>query len=77
MNKSYHPWLRWTIASWGLAIILFIYLPIAAMVLASFTKARYFRFPVKRYSTKWYEETVEATITTDLHITSIQVAAAV
>ena len=77
MNKAYHPWLRWTLASWGVAIILFIYLPIVAMALASFTKARYFRFPIKKYSTKWYEETIEATITTDLHITSIQVAAVV
>ena len=77
MNKAYHPWLRWTLAGWGLAIVIFIYLPIGAMVLASFSKARYFRFPINNYSTKWYEETVEASITTDLHITSIQVAAVV
>ena len=77
MNKSYRPWLRWTLAGWGLAIVVFIYSPILAMALASFTKARYFRFPIKQYSTKWYEETIDATITTDLHITSIQVAASV
>ena len=44
------------IAVWTATILVFLYLPIICVGLASFSKARYFRFPILRYDTTWYEK---------------------
>ena len=71
------PWVRSLIAVWTGVILLFLYIPIFSVILTSFAKPRYFRFPVKQWSTKWYDEMFAANLTTNLHITSFYVAGCV
>ena len=59
---------------WTIAILLFLYIPMASVVLASFTKKRYFSFPVKRWDTVWYEKAMESLSVRDLVATSLSVA---
>ena len=62
------------IAVWALAILVFLYLPILCVALASFSKARYFRFPVRAFDTKWYEKAFESLTVRDLVSTSLSIA---
>lgn len=43
---------------WTLFVIAVIYLPIVCGALASFNKSRYFGFPIKVYSTEWWDKTM-------------------
>ncbi len=43
---------------WTLFVIAVIYLPIICGALASFNKSRYFGFPIKVYSTEWWDKTI-------------------
>ena len=70
-------WVIWLIAVWTGAIALFLYIPIFSVITSSFGKSRYFRFPVKAWSDKWYDQTLGANLTTDLHLTSFYVAGCV
>ena len=70
-------WVISLIAVWTGAVALFLYIPIFSGILSSFAKSRYFRFPVKAWSDKWYDETLGANITVDLHLTSFYVAGCV
>ena len=45
---------------WTATVLLFLYMPMLAVVLASFSKQRYFRFPITRYTTEWYGKTLES-----------------
>ena len=38
------------------AAVVFVLLPVAILILFSFSGARYARFPIRSYSLKWYEE---------------------
>lgn len=62
------------IAAWALAVLVFIYLPTAAITLASLTDSRYFLFPVPRWGLSWWEKTFAATETWQLLRTSITIA---
>ena len=75
-NKS-KRWINSLIAVWTGVIIIFLFLPMAAVIISSFGKSRYFRFPVKTWSTKWYDETINANLTENLHVTSFYVAGCV
>ncbi len=70
-------WMIALIAVWTGVVILFLYIPIFSGITSSFSKSRYFRFPVKNWSTKWYDETFGANLTVDLHVTSFYVAGCV
>ncbi len=70
-------WVIWLIAVWTGVIALFLYIPIFSVITSSFGKSRYFRFPVKAWSDKWYDQTLDANLTTDLHLTSFYVAGCV
>ncbi|MCY4408075.1 MAG: ABC transporter permease subunit, partial [Rhodospirillaceae bacterium] len=70
-------WVICLIAVWTGAIALFLYIPIFSVITSSFGKSRYFRFPVKAWSDKWYDQTLGANLTTDLHLTSFYVAGSV
>ena len=70
-------WVICLIAVWTGAIALFLYIPIFSVITSSFGKSRYFRFPVKAWSDKWYDQTLGANLTTDLHLTSFYVAGCV
>ena len=70
-------WVISLIAVWTGVIALFLYIPIFSVITSSFGKSRYFRFPVKAWSDKWYDQTLGANLTTDLHLTSFYVAGCV
>ncbi|WP_193369057.1 ABC transporter permease [Pelagibius marinus] len=62
------------IITWTGALLVFLYLPILCVVLASFSKARYFRFPIPRYDSGWYEKAFESLTVRDLVSTSLSIA---
>lgn len=62
---------------WTATVLVFLYMPMLAVVLASFSKQRYFRFPIIRYTTEWYGKTLESLSVRDLLWTSLSVAALV
>ena len=65
---------RALIIVWTLTVLLFLYMPMMAVVMASFTKQRYFRFPVNAWDTRWYEKAFESLSVRDLFWTSFSVA---
>ena len=68
---------RALIAVWTGSILIFLYLPMLSVVLASFTKQRYFQFPIKNWDTRWYEKAFESLSVRDLFWTSFSVASLV
>ena len=44
---------------WTYAVIVFLYIPMFAVILASFSTQRYFRFPIQSFTTIWYTKTLE------------------
>ncbi len=62
------------ITVWTAAILVFLYLPIVCVGLASFSKARYFRFPILRYDTAWYEKAFSSLSVRELVSTSLTIA---
>ena len=68
---------RLLIGVWTASVLAFLYVPMIAVVLASFSRQRYFRFPVASWSTKWYEKAGESLSVRDLVWTSLTVAALV
>ena len=65
---------RALIIVWTGCILLFLYMPMLSVVMASFTKQRYFQFPVKVWDTRWYEKAFTSLSVRDLFWTSISVA---
>ncbi|GGE78581.1 ABC transporter permease [Stappia taiwanensis] len=59
---------------YGVAIIVFLYLPLVSVGFASISKARYLSFPIRHYSTKWYAEALRSDTVSDLLFTSLKVA---
>ena len=45
---------------WTGFALLTIYLPLFCTVLASFSRARYFTFPIRSFSTRWWKQTLES-----------------
>ncbi|MCB1471575.1 MAG: ABC transporter permease [Rhodobiaceae bacterium] len=68
---------RSLIVIWTVTVIAFLYIPMVAVALASFSKQRYFRFPISRWTTEWYTKTFESLSVRDLLWTSLSVAALV
>ncbi len=62
------------IAAWTLAVAVFVYLPSAAITLASLTDSRYFLFPIPRWGLSWWDKTFAATQTWQLLDTSVTIA---
>ena len=56
------PWVRSTIYSWTAAVVVFMYVPIVVIIVASFVKSRFFRLPVRAWDGKWYEEALTANL---------------
>lgn len=46
---------RWLMRLWVAVILIFLYLPIVAVVIASFSNLRFFMFPFQNWSLRWYE----------------------
>jgi spermidine/putrescine transport system permease protein len=77
MNKDTKPWVRSLLLAWTIAIVAFLYIPMISVFLASINASRYFRFPIKKFGLNWYDDTFAASVTGDLHLTSLYVAAVV
>lgn len=58
-------------------VLLFMWLPILGVLLASFNASRFFSFPFDTWSLAWYEEATASTTVRELFATSIKVAVAV
>jgi len=67
-------WIKALIVAWTAALLVFIYLPIAADVLASISDSRYFAFPIKKYGFSWWEKTLSEIETWTLIETSLTIA---
>ena len=65
---------RMLVALWTVGVLAFLYVPMVAVVLASFSRQRYFRFPIAGWSTQWYEKAGESLSVRDLVWTSLTVA---
>ncbi len=62
---------------WAACIVVFLYLPIVCVALASFSANRYFRFPIPRYDTRWYGKAFNSLSVQELFQTSATIAALV
>src|SRR5688572_5566420 len=62
---------------WTLALVLFVYLPIICITLASLTSSRYFQFPIARWGIDWWAKTFSSIEIRQLLSTSISIALAV
>jgi spermidine/putrescine transport system permease protein len=62
---------------WTAFVIIAIYLPILCIVLAGFSKSRYFGFPIAAYSLDWWAKTLDSIEIGMIVRTSITVAALV
>ncbi|MBC6405117.1 MAG: ABC transporter permease [Rhodospirillales bacterium] len=71
------PITRAALLVYGILTLLVLYLPIAAIAFASFSKARYLSFPIERYTSQWYGKALESSTVSDLIVTSFKVAFAV
>src|SRR6185436_170004 len=65
------------ITVWTLALVLFVYLPITCITLASLTSSRYFQFPIARWGIDWWAKTFSSIEIWQLLSTSISIALAV
>ena len=63
--------------AYGIVALIFLYIPLLSIGFASFSKARYLSFPIKKYTTRWYEKAFESPTVYDLLVTSLQVAVSV
>lgn len=59
---------------WTLAAVLFVYLPIVCITLASLTASRYFQFPIARWGLDWWAKTFASIEIRQLLSTSISIA---
>jgi spermidine/putrescine transport system permease protein len=74
MNGGRMRPMHWLIAFWIGCVLIFMYLPIACVGLASLSKNRYFRFPVPRWGTEWYEKAFTSLTVQGLFETSLSIA---
>ena len=64
-------------AVWTLAAIVFIYLPVVCITLASLTASRYFQFPIAKWGVDWWQKTFNSIEIRQLLSTSITIAVCV
>lgn len=77
MSGSRDSLTRLLIVLWTLVVLVFLYVPMVSVVLASFTRKRYFSFPITAWDTRWYERALESLSVRDLIATSLSVAVVV
>lgn len=65
------------IRAWTIIILVFLYLPMAAVVMASFAESRYFMFPIRGWTTEWYGDTLSSLSVRYMAATSLSIAAIV
>ena len=74
MASKRRPLAHRLIVLWTVCVLVFLYIPMVSVVLASFSKQRYFRFPVQAWDTQWYEKAFVSLSVRDLFWTSLSVA---
>jgi spermidine/putrescine transport system permease protein len=62
---------------WTMILLAFIYAPMNAIVVASFSAKRYFRYPITTWTDKWYQKAFTSLSIQDLLFTSLTIAALV
>ena len=72
-ERSQKLW-RTLIIIWTIVVLVCIYVPMASVVLASFSRKRYFSFPIDGWDTRWYEKAFESLSVRELIYTSLSVA---
>ncbi|HET6390477.1 ABC transporter permease [Hyphomicrobium sp.] len=65
------------IGVWTAAVLIFVFLPSATILLASMTSSRYFTFPITKFGFDWWSKTVNSFEVKQLAITSLTIAATV
>ncbi len=85
MEAGRRRWVKPLIVAWTGSVCLFLYLPLVAGALASFSQSRYFSFPIAKWSMTWWGKTfasieirqlIETSVTIALAVTVISVALA-
>ncbi|NJK63436.1 MAG: ABC transporter permease [Synechococcaceae cyanobacterium SM2_3_1] len=71
MNQQRTEFLIWL---WTGAVILILYLPLICSALASFSKGRYFIFPIRAFSSQWWKQTLDSIEIRTLLINSLLIA---
>lgn len=64
-------------SAWLWIVVTLLYLPLVAVGLASLSESRFFIFPIRKYSLKWYEESFASLQIRDALWTSVALAAVV
>jgi len=77
MTGNLSPLARRMLSSYIGVILVMMYVPIVTVGLASISKSRFFIFPIRKTSDKWYEQTWSSLQIQDSFITSLSVAACV
>lgn len=77
MRSTSQKMTRRAIILWTSIVIVFLYVPMVAVVLASFSKQRYFKFPIPSWTDKWYQKAFSSLSVRELLWTSLSVAALV
>ena len=77
MSFDLSPLSRRLLATYIGAVIAIMYIPMLMVALASISRSRFFVFPIKRTSTKWYVETWSSLQIQDSFFTSLTVAGTV
>lgn len=67
--------MRALLTVWAVAVVTFIYLPIATGALASLTASRYFGFPISKWGLDWWAKTFASLEVRALLSTSLTIAA--
>lgn len=65
------------VAIWTACVVVLLYLPVLCGALASLGQSRYFRFPIAKWSTVWWQRTLESLEIGMLVRTSLTIAALV
>ena len=68
---------RALIWAWGIAVVVFLYLPSLCLLLASLTDSRYFTFPINKWGLAWWGKTFGSIEIQELFKTSISIAVCV
>ncbi len=74
MRAPGKPRAKLWIGIWTAVLIVFLYLPVVCGVLASLSQSRYFAFPITRWSTRWWERTLDSIEIGILIQTSVTIA---
>jgi len=68
---------RFLFTAYALVVLGILFLPLVTVTLASFSRKRYFSFPIRRYTLDWYDKAFQSLTIAELVRTSLTIAAIV